>query len=82
MDYELDERDIEMYQLDLEGRKYLEYYEKFKSRPCFYGVSMPNFIPLYGDLIGLYDECIRQNKIWEELLGWNWEEYDREDIII
>jgi hypothetical protein len=82
MNYQLDEIDLELLNETLEGKKYLEYYEKFKSKPCFYGIGMPDFLETYGDLTGLYDECIIQNKKWEELLKWNEKEYFNPDNII
>lgn len=61
-----------------EGRAYLEYNDKIGGEPFGYCVGMPFFDieGKYGGLEGLYRECIRQGKTWEELLGtdghWDW----------
>ena len=74
MAYKLDEEDIEIFEETEEGKKYLEYYEKFKSKPFIRGVGMPNVFETYGTIINLYDECIKQNKRWEQLVGDGWDE--------
>lgn len=73
MEYELDSTDIELLNLSDEGKKYLEYHKKFKSKPFAYGHGMPNIDEEYGSVIGLYDECIKQGKPWEELIGDDWD---------
>lgn len=74
MAYKLDEFDIEILNKTPEGQKYLEYYDKFKSEPFPLGTAMPDIDLLYGGIIGLYDECIKQNKTWKQLLGSGWDE--------
>lgn len=72
--YELDEVDVELMQATEEGRKYLEYHKVFNSKPFAYGVGMPDIDELFGGIIGLYDECIKQGETWEELIGSGWDE--------
>lgn len=74
MPYELDEVDIELMQETEEGKKYLEYHKKFNSKPFAYGQGMPDIDELYGGIIGLYDECIKKGKTWEQLIGSGWDE--------
>jgi hypothetical protein len=74
MAYKLDADDIEILQEDEVGRKYLEYYKIFKSQPFGYTFGMPDIDKLYGGLIGLYDECIRVGKKWEQLIGTGFDE--------
>ena len=63
---------IKMFELTSVGKKYLEYNEKVGGEPFGYGVGMPD-ISKYGDIIGLYDYCIKHNITWEKLLEY---EYD------
>jgi hypothetical protein len=74
VEFKLDKVYIEILQETPEGRKYLEYYEKFKDIPFGYGVGMPDIDEMFGGVIGLYDECIKQNKTWQELVGSGWDE--------
>ena len=58
------------------GRAYLEYNDKVGGEPFGYCTGMDVDIDKeYGGLIGLYHECIKQGKTWEELLktsgGWD-----------
>ena len=76
MAYKLDEIDIEILNLSNTGRKYLEYYYKFKSKPIILSAGMPDITEMYGGVIGLYDECIRLNKTWEQLIGEGWDEVE------
>lgn len=73
MVYELDSTDIELMNLTEEGRKYLEYHHRFDSKPFAYGHGMPNVDEQFGSVIGLYNECLKQNKPWEQLLGDGWD---------
>ncbi|MFC4355315.1 hypothetical protein ACFO0S_09675 [Chryseomicrobium palamuruense] len=73
MEYELDETDIELLNLSEEGKKYLEYHKLFNSKPFAYSHGMPDIDEQYGGLIGLYDECIKKKKTWEQLLGDDWD---------
>lgn len=51
------------------GRAYWEYNEKVGGEPFGYGAGMNVDIDKeYGGIIGLYHECIKQGKTWEELL--------------
>ena len=63
------------------GRAYLEYNDTVGGEPFGYNDGMPSSVydavdNDYGGLIGLYKECIKQGKTWEELLGTSgeWEE--------
>lgn len=64
------------------GRAYLEYNEKVGGEPFRYTIGMPDFDieKEYGGLVGLYYECIKQGKTWEELLQTNgkWDEIPEE----
>lgn len=56
------------------GRAYLEYYECIRGDPFGCTVGMPVEVyeavyERYGGEIGLYKECIKQGKSWQELLG-------------
>ncbi|WP_164525481.1 hypothetical protein [Siminovitchia acidinfaciens] len=70
----MDEVDIKILKTTQEGRKYIEYHEKFNNIPFAYGVGMPNIDEMYCGVIGLYDECIKQNTTWQELVGSGWDE--------
>jgi hypothetical protein len=75
MAYELSDFAIRNMRKTEEGRKYLEYYEIFKSEPFGYGVGAPNVDEMFGSVIGLYEEAIKQGKRWEELLPYDtWDE--------
>lgn len=72
----------EIFGMTVVGRAYLEYNEKVGGEPFGYTVGMP-YIDIekeYGGLIGLYHECVRQGKTWEELLHTNgkWDELPEE----
>ena len=56
------------------GRAYLEYYEHIGGEPFGCTVGMPVEVyeavyKQYGGEIGLYEECIKQGKSWQELLS-------------
>jgi len=63
----------ELYSKDAEGRAYLEYNDKVGGEPI--GLVMPNGYPEgvdeMGGPIAVYQECIKQKKAWQELLGIN-----------
>lgn len=63
--------DIEIFKLNSIGRAYLEYNDKVGGEPFGYCTGMPDFEveEKYGDIEGLYEECIKQGKTWEELLN-------------
>jgi len=56
-----------------EGKKYIEYNDKVGGEPL--GLIVPFGYPAgfekYGSVIAVYDECIKQGKTWEELLGFD-----------
>lgn len=64
------------------GRAYWEYNEKVGGKPFGYCTGMPviKIDEDYGGLVGLYHECIKQGKTWEELLQTtgNWDELPEE----
>ena len=63
--------DIEIFKLTSIGRAYLEYNDKVGGGPFGYCTGMPDFEieERYGGIEGLYEECIKQGKTWEELLN-------------
>ena len=53
--------------------------EKVGGKPFGFTIGMDLSVDIdkeYGGLVGLYHECIKQGKTWEELLGTdgNWDE--------
>lgn len=71
---EYDEVQKEIYSRSPIGRAYLEYNEAVGGEPFGYSDAMPveafdAVDSKYGGVIGLYNECIKQGKTWEELLG-------------
>lgn len=69
---EYDETDIELFKMDEEGRKYLEYNDKVGGEPIGLTVPFgyPEGVEKMGGVIAVYDECIKQGITWEELLGY------------
>lgn len=63
--------DIEIFKLTSIGGAYLEYNDKVGGEPFGYCTGMPDFEieERYGGIEGLYEECIKQGKTWEELLN-------------
>lgn len=65
-----DEVDIMLFKQDPIGRAYLEYNDTVGGDPFNRGaVEGVDIDKLYGGEVGLYHECIKQGKTWEELLG-------------
>jgi hypothetical protein len=60
--------EIEMYQLDEEGKAYIEYNEKIGGEPFGYSFDGLSLVGKFETITALYKECIKQNKTWEELL--------------
>lgn len=76
---ELPKEQIELYQQTDGGKAYLEYNKKIGGEPFGYSLSCPDVDELYGGIPGLYAECIKQGKTWEELLGQSgWDELEIE----
>ncbi len=70
MKVKLDKFDIMLLEADPIGRVYLEYNDKVGGEPFNRSaVDSVDIDKLYGGEIGLYHECIKQGKTWEELLG-------------
>lgn len=67
----IDKYILEMWKETEEGRKKLEYWNKFKSNPPGFFIGMPSLEEYDDDLVKLMDACIKQNKTWEELLNWD-----------
>lgn len=67
---EYDKSDIELFNMDEEGRKYLEYNEKVGGEPIGFVVpfGLPDGVDEMGGVIAVYDECIKRGITWEELL--------------
>lgn len=76
--------EIEIFKLTPLGRAYLEYNEKVGGEPFGYCTGMPEFEieEKYGGIEGLYAECVKQGKTWEELLKTTgrWDEIPEEEI--
>lgn len=54
------------------GRAYLEYNRQIGGDPFGFTTGMPLIdLDLYGGIAGMYQECIKQGKTWEELLQWD-----------
>ena len=69
----IDDIDREIYNLTGEGRAYLQYNEVIGGDPFGFTVGMPVEADpeLYGGIAGMYQECIRREITWEELLQWD-----------
>ena len=80
---EYDDVQKEIFSLTPIGRAYLEYNEAVGGEPFGNTLGMPEFEidKKYGGLVGLYHECVKQGKTWEELLGTTgkWEEIPTEE---
>ena len=70
---EYDKSDIALFEMDEEGRKYLEYNDKVGGEPIGLIVPFgyPEGVEEMGGVIAVYDECIRQGITWEKLLNFN-----------
>lgn len=62
------------------GKAYMEYNDAVGGEMFIFNSAMPVRIydavfTEYGGLVGLYHECIKQGKTWQELLGTdgNWD---------
>lgn len=53
-------------------RAYEEYRDKIGGVPVGEGIGFPDFQieERFGGIVGLYHECIKQGKTWQELLGY------------
>jgi hypothetical protein len=69
---EYDEADLKLFEMDEEGRKYLEYNDKVGGEPIGLIVPFgyPEGVEKRGGVIAVYDECIKQGITWEELLDY------------
>ena len=77
---EYDKSDIELFKMDEEGQKYLEYNDKVGGEPIGLIVPFgyPEGVEKMGGVIAVYDECIKRGITWEELLKFN----PPDDVII
>ena len=71
---EFDDVQRDIYSRSPIGRAYLEYNDAVGGEPFGYNNSMPVEVfdavdTQYGGVVGLYHECIKQGKTWEEVLG-------------
>lgn len=72
MKVEYDDIDIKFFKSDPIGRVYLAYNDVVGGEPFNKsGVVGVDVDALYGGEIGVYHECIKQGKTWEEILGVN-----------
>ena len=62
---------IEMYELDEEGKAYLEYNDKVGGEPFGYSFDGLSLVDKFDSITDLYRECVKQKKTWEELLKEN-----------
>ena len=67
------------------GRAYMEYNDSVGGAPFGFSTGMPVDVmdavdKKYGGLVGLYHECIKRGKTWEELLktSGDWDEIPME----
>lgn len=62
--------DIEILNESDEGKKYLEYNSKVGGEPFGYCEGMPDLgiEDNFGGVVGLYEECMKRNITWQELL--------------
>lgn len=69
----LTEEDEMIYSFTPQGKAYLEYNEAVGGEPFGECMGMPDLQieEKYGGVVGLYHECIKQGKTWQELTGWN-----------
>lgn len=69
---EYDKSDIELFKMDKEGQKYLEYNDKVGGEPIGLIVPFgyPEGVEKMGGVIAVYDECIKRGITWEELLDY------------
>lgn len=76
-----DKVDLEILAMDPIGRAYIEYNNKVGGEPIGETTGMPDLDidKEYGGKVGLYNECIKQGKTWQELLGvtGNWDELEQ-----
>lgn len=65
--------EIELFKEDEEGQKYLEYNDKVGGEPIGMMVPFgyPKGVEEMGGVIAVYNECIKQGKTWEDLLGFH-----------
>jgi hypothetical protein len=63
--------DIRIFKESAEGRAYLEYNDKIGGEPFnrWLDIGDIDIDEQYGGIVGLYHECIKQGKTWQELLG-------------
>ena len=56
-----------------EGRKYLEYNDKVGGEPIglIIPFGYPDGVEEMGGVIAVYEECIKQGRTWEDLLGYH-----------
>lgn len=62
----------EIFSFTPQGRAYLEYNEKVGGEPFGYTIGMSMDVDIdaeYGGVVGMYHECIKRGKTWQELLG-------------
>lgn len=84
MKIEYDAVDIEIFEMTPTGRAYLEYNEKVGGEPfndCCIGMPDFHVDRDYGGIVGLYHECIKQGKTWQELLGVSGKWDELEDVL-
>lgn len=75
---EYDAVDIDYFKSSARGRAYLEYNDKVGGEPFneWLAFGVVDIDEQYGGVVGLYHECIKLGKTWQELLGIesNWDE--------
>ena len=65
--------EIEMFEETEEGKKYLEYNNQVGGEPLapIVPFGYPDGFERYGSVVAVYDECIKREITWEELLEFN-----------
>ena len=68
-----DSVDLKYFKETEEGRKYLEYNDKVGGEPIGLIVpfGFPDGVEEMGGVIAVYEECIKQGRTWEDLLGYH-----------
>ena len=66
-------KDIELFKMTDEGKAYLKYNDEVGGEPIGLVVPFgyPDGVEEMGGVIKVYEECIRQQKPWEELLNYS-----------
>lgn len=59
---------IQVYEMDEEGKAYLEYNDVVGGEPFGYSFDGLSLVGKFDTITDLYKECIKQKKTWDEVL--------------